>query len=359
MASPYALCMALFLLIMGLLLPYEVSSSRAGPQLGKTMFERHQEWMLQHGRVYRDAMEQEARFKIFKENVERIEAFNSDPNRRFTLAVNHFADLTDEEFRVTHASGYNRSMTRTASFSGSSVRPEFYGDYGRPRRSYFRYANVQGVPPSVDWRQKGAVTPIKYQGSCGDCFAFASIAAVEGLNAISRGQLVSLSEQEILDCDNSNYKCNGGAMEPTYDFIRDNGVSTESDYPYRGQQGYCQNAASNPAVQIGGYEDVPRYSESQMLLAVAHQPIAVAVSGGDYYFKYYNSGIMDMECSSGVNHAVAVVGYGVTDDGQKYWIVKNSWGSNWGDNGYIYIARDVGDPRGLCGIATDPSYPTM
>ena len=148
-------------------------------------------------------------------------------------------------------------------------------------------------------------------------------------------------------------------MENTYDFIGENGVTTESEYPYREQQGYCKNAASNPAVQIGGYEDVPRNSETQMLLAVANQPISVAVAGGDYYFRYYNSGIMDMECSTGTDHAVAVVGYGATDDGRKYWIAKNSWGTNWGENGYIYLARDVGDPQGLCGIATNPAYPTM
>lgn len=193
----------------------------------------------------------------------------------------------------------------------------------------------------------------------GACFAFASVAAVEGINAITKGELVSLSEQEILDCQQNSYHCNGGVMDNTYEFIRSYGITTESNYPYEGQQGYCQNVASNPAVQINGYEDVPQNSEYDMLKAVANQPISVAIAGGDYYFRYYSSGILNMQCSTNTNHAVAVVGYGTTNDGRKYWIAKNSWGTGWGEDGYIYLARDVGDPRGLCGIATYPSYPTI
>lgn len=128
------------------------------------MLERHERWIFEHGRVYRDAAEKERRFKIFKENVERIDAFNNGEDKGFKLAVNHFADLTDEEFQITHASGYNRSMQTTS----SSVNPGYYGDYGR----YFRYANVQNVPYSIDWRERGAVTPVKFQGSCGRYFDF-------------------------------------------------------------------------------------------------------------------------------------------------------------------------------------------
>ncbi|XP_074334965.1 senescence-specific cysteine protease SAG12-like [Apium graveolens] len=355
MASHNALCMILFLLFMGLLLPYEVSSSRSAPHPEKTMLERHEKWIFQHGRVYKDLAEKERRFRIFKDNVERIEAFNNGEDKGFKLAVNHFADLTDDEFRTFHATGYNRSV-QTTPFSDATVMPENYGDYGR---RYFRYANVQSVPESVDWRDRGVVTPVKYQGQCGSCFAFASVAAVESINAITSGQLVSLSEQEIVDCQQTSYHCGGGMMDNTYEFIRSNGLTTESNYPYQAQQGYCQNAASYPAVRINGYEDVPQNSETDMLKAVANQPISVAIAGGDYYFRYYNNGIMNMQCRTNTDHAVTIVGYGTTNNGRKYWIAKNSWGTGWGENGYIYLARDVADSGGLCGLATYPSYPTI
>lgn len=148
-------------------------------------------------------------------------------------------------------------------------------------------------------------------------------------------------------------------MDNTYEFIRSNGITTESNYPYEGQQGYCQNVASYPAVRINGYEDVPRNSEYDMLKAVAYQPISIAIAGGDYYFRYYRSGIMSTQCRTSTNHAVTIVGYGTTNDGRKYWIAKNSWGTGWGQDGYIYLARDVADPGGLCGLATYPSYPTI
>lgn len=170
MASHNALCMTLFLLITGLVLPFEVSSSRSAPHPEKTMLERHEKWIFQHGRVYKDVAEKERRFRIFKDNVERIDAFNNGEDKGFKLAVNHFADLTDEEFRIFHASGYNRSV-QTTSFSDTTVMPEYYGDYGR----YFKYANVQSVPESVDWRDRGVVTPVKYQGQCGECLNFSDL----------------------------------------------------------------------------------------------------------------------------------------------------------------------------------------
>ncbi|KAK1424799.1 hypothetical protein QVD17_20137 [Tagetes erecta] len=305
-----------------------------------SMVEKHEQWMALHGRVYKDAAEKEMRFKIFKANVEHIEAFNNESGKSYKLGVNAFIDLTDEEFRASRT-GFKVSSN--------------------PRTTSFRYENLTEVPSSVDWRQKGAVTPVKDQGNCGCCWAFAAIAATEGVNQLSTGELISLSEQQLVDCDtNLNRGCNGGNKVEAFKFIIQNGgISTETNYPYKGIDGTCSMTKDTSYVaKITGYEYVPANNEAALLNAVAMQPVSVSIDASGKGFQLYKSGVFTGECGTQLQHAVTVVGYGTDDDGTKYWLVKNSWGTTWGEDGYIRMQRDVGSQEGLCGIAMRASYPT-
>ncbi|XP_073038455.1 senescence-specific cysteine protease SAG39-like [Primulina eburnea] len=308
-----------------------------------SMVDRHEQWMAQYGRVYRDDTEKAERFKIFKQNVEYIESVNEAGLRSYKLGINKFSDLTNEEFRAAR-NGYKRVSHPIS-----------------PKVSSFKYANVSAVPPSVDWRTKGAVTGIKDQGQCGCCWAFSAVAATEGIHRLTSGKLVSLSEQELVDCDTSEDQgCNGGLMDYAFEYIIGNkGLTTESNYPYQGVDGTCSTQKeSSHVAKITGYEDVPANSESSLLKSVANQPVSVAIDAGGSDFQFYSSGVFTGECGTDLDHGVTAVGYGKTSDGTKYWLVKNSWGSSWGESGYIRMQRGISAAEGLCGIAMEASYPT-
>ncbi|XP_007048674.2 PREDICTED: senescence-specific cysteine protease SAG39 [Theobroma cacao] len=334
------LCLAI-IFIFGTNLVFQ-ATSRTLPIQDSAMYERHEQWMAQYGRVYKDSNDKEKRFKIFKENVARIDAFNTANGKPYKLGINQFADLTNEEFTASR----NRFKGHMCSNTAAS----------------FKYENVTAVPSAMDWRQKGAVTPVKDQGQCGCCWAFSAVAAMEGINMITTGKLISLSEQELVDCDTKgeDQGCQGGLMDDAFKFIQKNqGLTTETDYPYKGVDGTCNtNKEANHAAKINGYEDVPANSETVLLKAVANQPVSVAIDAGGFEFQFYSGGIFTGACGTQLDHGVTAVGYGVGDDGTKYWLVKNSWGTSWGEKGYIRMQRDVDAKEGLCGIAMEASYPT-
>ncbi|CAN1229919.1 Senescence-specific cysteine protease SAG12 [Linum grandiflorum] len=310
----------------------------------------HDDWAIKHGKTYKDSAEKEERFLIFKENVRRIEEFNSNEAAKdggssiFKLGVNKFTDLTNEEFRSVYL-GYKK-MTSSSQPGG------------------FRYANVTAVPAVVDWRKSGAVTGVKDQGSCGCCWAFSAVAAIEGATKLKTGKLVSLSEQQLVDCDVDGVDsgCEGGLMDDAFKFILtgSGGLTTETNYPYEGEDGVCNKKhSSSPAAKITGYEDVPENSERALMQAVAHQPVSVAIEGGGFMFQSYQSGVFRGSCGTDLDHAVTAVGYGTDASGKKYWILKNSWGADWGENGYMRIEKDGELKEGLCGLAMEASYPTV
>lgn len=185
---------------------------------------------------------------------------------------------------------------------------------------------------------------------------------MEGINKLSTGNLISLSEQELVDCDvrGGDQGCQGGLMDGAYKFIIENdGLTTEANYPYRGDDGVCDlNRASDPAATITGYADVPGNSEWALHLAVANQPVSVAIDASGYSFQFYSGGVFSGSCGTNLNHGVTAVGYGADNNGTKYWLVKNSWGTDWGEDGYIRMERDTYAVEGLCGIAMKASYPT-
>ncbi|CAI9279575.1 unnamed protein product [Lactuca saligna] len=266
--------------------------------------ERHELWMVRYGRVYQDDAEKKMRFNIFKDNVEFIESFNSAENQPYKVAINKFADQTNEEFKAAR-NGYKFSSNKRSA-----------------RTTPFRYENVTAVPPSMDWRKKGAVTPVKDQGQCGSCWAFSTIAATEGITQLTTGKLISLSEQELVDCDRSGVDqgCNGGEMEDGFEFIvKNKGINTEVAYPYQAADGTCNTKEEAVhAATITGYEKVPANSESALLQAVANQPISVAIDASGMGFQFYSGGVFTGDCGTDLDHGVTAVGYGVTDDGMKY-----------------------------------------
>ncbi len=218
------------------------------------------------------------------------------------------------------------------------------------------------LPASVDWSAKGAVTPVKNQGQCGSCWAFSATGAVEGVHAIKTGKLVSLSEQQLVDCSGSygNQGCNGGLMDSAFKYIiQNNGICAEEAYPYTARDGSCHSSSCSAAAKISGFYDVPTNNADALKAAVAQQPVAVAIEADKTCFQFYSSGVLTCNCGTSLNHGVLAVGYG-TEGGNDFWKVKNSWGESWGMNGYIKLLRGASaGSAGMCGIQMAASYPTM
>ncbi|XP_009354165.2 low-temperature-induced cysteine proteinase [Pyrus x bretschneideri] len=303
-------------------------------------------WLAEHGKAYNALGEKERRFQIFKDNLRYIDEQNSK-NLSYKLGLNRFADLSNEEYRNTYLGTKTRAQKKR--LSNRNTKSDRYA----PRVG-------DSLPDSIDWREEGAVNPVKDQGSCGSCWAFSTISAVEGINKLVTGDLISLSEQELVDCDTTyNEGCNGGLMDYAFEFIiKNGGIDSEEDYPYKGYDAACDPYRKNArVVSIDTYEDVPVNSEEALKKAVANQPIAVAIEGGGRDFQLYYSGVFTGRCGTDLDHGVTVVGYG-TDKGLDYWIVRNSWGESWGEKGYIRMQRNLGNTaNGICGIAMEPSYP--
>ncbi|PWA36714.1 xylem bark cysteine peptidase 3 [Artemisia annua] len=305
------------------------------------------QWCLKHNKSYSSHEELIRRQNIFLENYEYIMQHNSNLNASYSLSLNAFADLTHDEFKVARIRGL------------SVVNGNGYGDVIRLNGWSSGFRGVKDVPKALDWREKGAVTNVKDQGSCGACWAFSATGAMEGINQIVTGDLISLSEQELVDCDKSfNSGCDGGLMDYAYEFvIKNNGIDSEEDYPYTGKQTSCnKNKKKRNVVTIDGYTDIPENNEDQLLQAVAVQPVSVGICGSERAFQLYSKGIFTGPCSTALDHAVLIVGYD-SKDGVDYWIIKNSWGTSWGMDGYMYMARNTGDSNGICGINMLASYP--
>lgn len=293
---------------------------------------------------YNNLDEMRTRFQIFRENLRGIVLHNSNFNNSFTMGVNQFTDLTPEEFRMYYISGMKSSA--------------MVGSYGCKTFS----SSASSAPSSVDWRTKGAVTSVKDQGQCGSCWTFSSTGSAEGAWAISTGKLMDLSEQQLVDCATGfsygSHGCNGGQMEGADKYLIEHGQCSLSSYPYTATDGTCKSCT--PVAHFSSCSDVAPNDQLSLKGAVAQQPVSVAIEADTRYFQSYKSGILtDASCGTKLDHGVLTVGYG-TEGSQKYWIVKNSWGATWGENGYVRIARSesTNDP-GICGIAIQPSFITV
>lgn len=298
----------------------------------------------QFNRQYNGVEDEAVRRSIFENNYRYIVAHNmraDNGEHSFRLAVNQFADMTNEEFREKM----------------NGLRPELK----RESQHVHRGDNME-VPASVDWRTKGVVTPVKNQGQCGSCWAFSAVAGIEGQHALKTGKLVSLSEQNLVDCSGTegNMGCEGGLMDQAFQYVKDNkGIDTEASYPYKAVDEQCEYKAASEGSRLTGSTDIQTGSESALQSAVASVgPISVAIDASSMSFQFYSSGVYDdTECGNqreNLDHGVTAVGYG-TQSGKDYWLVKNSWDTTWGQKGYIFMSRNKDNQ---CGIATMASYPT-
>lgn len=306
------------------------------------------EWSEQYGKRY-SPTEMDYRISIYDANLVKINDHNVQ-NFSWTMAVNQFADLTADEFKALHTGGL-RLPQRS---SKKSLRATKQRDI---------LLNVSANPTSVDWTAKGAVTPVKNQEQCGSCWAFSTTGSVEGAWFLSKGSLVSLSEQQLVDCSTAegNQGCNGGLMDQGFQYIIDNkGITTEAAYPYTATgPNTCVSQGKPVAATVSGYKDVAPGSEVALETAIVQQPVSVAVEADQSVFQFYSGGVMDSTCGSQLDHGVLAVGYGV-DGGKEYYKVKNSWGSTWGEKGYIRLGRGASfNPSGQCGIQSLPSYPVV
>jgi cathepsin L len=243
-----------------------------------------------------------------------------------------------------------------------------YTGYNQVKRDFIRSRNApahllgahEGNPASVDWRTKNAVTPVKDQQQCGSCWAFSATGSMEGAWAIKKTALVSLSEQQLVDCSTSqgNEGCNGGLMDYAFEYVIANkGITTEALYPYKAVDQKCKKPLPKAAITISSYVDVASGDDTALETAVAMGPTSVAIEADQPAFQFYKSGIFaDPSCGTQLDHGVLAVGYN-SQGAKKYWIVKNSWGADWGNAGYIWMARKTG--AGECGINSENSYPVV
>jgi len=303
----------------------------------QTMWEK---FKLDYGKDYSaNGNEEEQRFQVFKANVDIINAENAK-KLSYQLGVNQFADLTAEEFAK------ERMGFKPANRWGDLPNVPFPNTSG------------EVLADSIDWVAKGAVTPVKNQAQCGSCWAFSTTGSLEGAYQIASGKLVSLSEEDLVQCDhNGDQGCQGGLMDNAFGWIKQTGgICTEADYPYTsgsGITGTCKKTCT-PAVTLTGFTDVPSKDEDALKSAVAKHPVSIALEADKSAFQLYTGGVLDSpSCGTQLDHGVLIVGYG-TDSGKDYWKVKNSWGADWGESGYIRIVRG----KNMCGLAMQPSYPT-
>jgi len=292
-----------------------------------------QEWQTTHNKVYTTKQEVKHRLAAFSHNARFVQNWDAAA-RGFTVALNQFADLTNAEFRSLYL-GTNFTKTPGA------------------------YVPSDLTAPTVDWRTKGAVTPVKNQGQCGSCWAFSTTGSVEGGHFLATQRLISLSEQNLVDCSTpqGNQGCNGGLMDSAFQYIISNhGIDTEASYPYSATgPNSCKFNPANVGATIAGFRDVSSGSEAALQTAVNAAPVSVAIDASHESFQLYSGGLYnEPACSSSqLDHGVLAVGYG-SDQG-NYWLVKNSWGGSWGMQGYILMSRNANNQ---CGIATMASYPT-
>lgn len=300
-----------------------------------------------HGKKYDNDVEERFRMKIYLENRHRIARHNKDENKPFKLSMNKYGDLLSHEF-TKKMNGYRQDLRN------ASAHRELLG-------ATFLTPEHFTAPKEVDWRTKGYVTPVKDQGQCGSCWSFSATGALEGQHMRKSGKLISLSEQNLIDCSRKegNEGCNGGLMDQAFDYIKKNkGIDTEESYPYEGEDDKCRYKKKNAGADDIGYVDVPTGDEDKLVHALASVgPISIAIDASHESFQFYSTGVyIEEKCSSTeLDHGVLVVGYG-TENGQDYWLVKNSWGATWGDGGYIKMARNKNNQ---CGVATSASYPLV
>ncbi|XP_005995579.1 procathepsin L [Latimeria chalumnae] len=326
-----------------------LAAAFAAPGVDPELDDHWELWKSWHNKTYHE-QEEGWRRMIWEKNLKKVELHNLEfslGKHTYQMGMNYYGDMTTEEFRQI-MNGYKNSAKR------------------KLKGSLFLEPTFLEVPKTLDWRDKGYVTPVKDQRLCGSCWAFSATGSLEGQHFRKTGKLISLSEQNLVDCSRpeGNDGCGGGVMDLAFEYVQINGgIDSEASYPYLGRDQKCHYDPRYNSANDSGFVDIEKGSERTLMKAVAAVgPISVGIDASQDSFHLYHSGIYyDPACSSTkLDHGVLAVGYGFMGEEEKennkYWIVKNSWGEHWGDNGYIYMAKDRGNN---CGIATSASYPLV
>jgi C1A family cysteine protease len=294
-------------------------------------------FMVKYRKSYSSDDEYVQRREVFANNLAFIKDHNSNADARgltFTVAVNHLTDRTHDEYR-----GILGLQTQNS----NTVLDEF---------------EPVVAPANWDWRIKKKVGPVKNQQSCGSCYSFSAVAALESLWAIKKGVLLTLSEQQIVDCSGSegNQGCSGGLMNNVFQYVLDNkGICSQVDYPYEGRDNTCRASNCKNVMSITRYMNLPTKSDSAMVQALYRQVVSVAIEADRQSFQFYSNGVYnDVDCGTNLDHGVALVGYT-----NNSYILRNSWGASWGNAGYMQLARGRDANGGYCGVLMMPSVPVI
>ena len=303
-------------------------------EASQELHQKFQQHMVAEGLSYGTREEYEFRFEIFRKKDKEVDFWNKIQSS-FELGHNMFSTMTEEEAA---------RWMGDAPVDDSDIEPVTFDE--------------TNLAASKDWRANGSVTAVKNQGGCGSCWAFAATQAVESNHHIKNGKLYNLAEQQLVSCDTKSYGCNGGYHMYAYDYLKVTPQVLQGNYPYTAKTGTCdKNKEKGGVVYTTGKSLITRGSVSAHKAALGKGVLSISLAASSSVFQLYKSGILDStSCGTSTNHAVGMVGYG-TSNGVDYWIVRNSWGTGWGDAGYIKIAAY--DGAGICGCQNRTYLPAM
>ncbi len=314
---------------------FTIIMSQGVPKEGP-IFEEYQRFLKRYNKTYSNLGEMERRYNVFSANFNHTK-------KNSTFGVTKFSDMTQEEFKKKYL------KFNTTNLAALNSTKKWYNETQiAERKKGLRFLQEEGVPATWDWRDQGVVNEIQNQGSCGGCWAFATIANLEGVYAKKNGYLPKYSEQQLIDCDPYNTGCDGGIMGSAYDYLKTSGIQSEVSYPYIEATNFCSYDPSQANAIVADYISAGTTDEEYIKeMLYTNGPLAITINANT--LQYYTGGVLSIsydECPYAPSHGVNLVGYGTDEYGVDFWIVRNTWGPDWGENGYFRLARGYG----LCGV---------